>query len=117
MELQKTKHEIKLGQWRERIAECRSSGLQVVEWCRSQGISPSTYYRWQRLVWNKGVEQMQALPLPVQTKPTVLEGWARIEPAPAEPSVALEINDCRVEVTAATDRELLTQVCRMLKEL
>ena len=32
------------------IQDCRSSGLPVRQWCRQRGITPSTYYRWEREV-------------------------------------------------------------------
>ena len=30
------------------IQDCRSSGLPVRQWCRERGITPTTYYRWER---------------------------------------------------------------------
>lgn len=39
--------------WLKAIGECRSSGLSVREWCRERGITPSTYYRWERVVFSK----------------------------------------------------------------
>lgn len=32
------------------IGERRSSGLSVRAWCQQQGITPTTYYRWEREV-------------------------------------------------------------------
>lgn len=115
MELQKTKHEIKLAQWRRQIADCRSSGMQVRQWCQGHGISPSTYYRWQRQVWEVGVAQVKQSASQVDLAP--VQQWAQLTPAPTETAVSVEIKGCRVEVRADTDRELLTQVCRLLREL
>lgn len=67
MELQKTKHEIKLAQWREAVLACRNSGTRVRDWCEEQGISVQTYYRWQRQVWNAGVEKAQLSCRPVDS--------------------------------------------------
>lgn len=36
--------------WMEQIAECQSSGMSVRDWCKSNGISPNTYYRRLRAV-------------------------------------------------------------------
>ena len=32
------------------IRECRNSGLSVRAWCQQQGITPTTYYRWEQEV-------------------------------------------------------------------
>ena len=42
------KHRQKLVEWQEKVAACRSSGLQVRAWCSQEGISVQTYYRWER---------------------------------------------------------------------
>ena len=42
------KHAAKRQEWQERIVECRSSGKSVKEWCKEQGTTTATYYRWER---------------------------------------------------------------------
>ena len=42
------KHQTRLQEWAAAIQECRSSGLSVRQWCRERGITPTTYYRWER---------------------------------------------------------------------
>ena len=54
-------HAAKLQEWETRIRECRSSGKAVTEWCRENGISAKTYYRWER---NFLAEATKALTLP-----------------------------------------------------
>ena len=44
-ELQRFNCGTKLQEWSRHIADCRSSGLQVKQWCQENGIAPSTYYR------------------------------------------------------------------------
>lgn len=46
------KHQAKVQKWGLAIQDCRSSGLSVREWCRQRGITPTTYYRWEREVLN-----------------------------------------------------------------
>ena len=36
--------------WRERIIACRSSGMNVRDWCKAEGIAIKTYYRHERIV-------------------------------------------------------------------
>ena len=42
------KHQARLQEWAGAIQDCRSSGLPVRQWCRERGITPTTYYRWER---------------------------------------------------------------------
>lgn len=44
------KHHAKIEEWGLAIQDCRSSGLSVREWCRQRGVTPTTYYRWEREV-------------------------------------------------------------------
>lgn len=44
------KHQAQEQKWVAAIQDCRSSGLPVRQWCRQRGITPSTYYRWEREV-------------------------------------------------------------------
>ena len=44
------KHQAKMQEWGLEIQDCRSSGLSVREWCRQRGVTPTTYYRWEREV-------------------------------------------------------------------
>ena len=43
-----TSNELKHEEWSMSIQECRGSGLSVSEWCRQQGVTTTTYYRWER---------------------------------------------------------------------
>ena len=36
--------------WRERVIACRSSGMNVRDWCKAEGIALKTYYRHERIV-------------------------------------------------------------------
>lgn len=49
--LQAVNHNSKLMEWSKQVEACRTSGMTVTAWCREQGISPSTYYHWQRKVF------------------------------------------------------------------
>ena len=59
------KHEAHLQRWAATIQECRSSGQSVKKWCGENGISVTTYYRWERAVLSraedaKGREETRA---------------------------------------------------------
>ena len=38
------KHEAQLREWREKVMECRSSGISVKKWCEERGIDRKTYW-------------------------------------------------------------------------
>ena len=40
----------KLPIWQERVRECRTSGMSVKAWCKTQGLDFTTYYRWEKKV-------------------------------------------------------------------
>ena len=44
------KHEALLREWREKIAECRTSGKSIRGWCAEQGIGEKRYYYWEKQV-------------------------------------------------------------------
>lgn len=50
--------------WKQRIIECRSSGMSVKEWCKERGLDFTTYYRWERKILTSIIptEDMTGLP-------------------------------------------------------
>lgn len=52
--------------WKQRIIECRSSGMSVKEWCKERGLNFTTYYRWEREILTSIIptEDMPGLPAP-----------------------------------------------------
>ena len=52
--------------WKQRIIECRSSGMSVKEWCKERGLDFTTYYRWERKILTSiiSTEDMPGLPAP-----------------------------------------------------
>lgn len=62
--------------WKELCLECQQSGLSVKEWCRQNGIHPSTYYARLRKLRKKvcqdivAIESESQLPQPSEIKIT-----------------------------------------------
>ena len=48
MGVQEMKHAALLQEWSSKIAECRSSGMSVRDWCAEHGIAAKTYYYWEK---------------------------------------------------------------------
>ena len=57
--LQTVNQQRKLSEWAERVSACRSSGLSVKTWCRENGISEQTYYKWQRRLYELAQNQQE----------------------------------------------------------
>ena len=49
--LQRANQQHRLAEWSRRVEACRSSGLPVGQWCQENGIAVSTYFFWQRKVF------------------------------------------------------------------
>ena len=47
------KHAASLEKWKQRIMECRASGLPVKTWCVQNEHNTSTYYRWERELFGR----------------------------------------------------------------
>lgn len=52
------KHESSLKLWRQRILECRSSGLTVSTWCEQNNVGIKSYYYWLKRVWDRETNSM-----------------------------------------------------------
>ena len=55
--LQTVNQQRKLSEWAERVSACRNSGLSVKTWCRENGVSEQTYYKWQRRLYELAQNQ------------------------------------------------------------
>lgn len=58
------KRQVKAQEWASKVQACRSSGLSVREWCQENGVSSTTYYKWESILLAsiQGEDQMPALP-------------------------------------------------------
>ena len=36
--------------WKDRISECKTSGLPVTEWCRKNELTKAKYYYWHKII-------------------------------------------------------------------
>ena len=112
MNVNTVKHEAKLLEWKERVADCRSSGMSVKYWCKENGCSPKTYYRWEREILGKvrQITKTQSLPtlaeLPL-AKPTQDDLLKRNVFAPA---AIIRVGQMELELSNAVSAELMGQL-------
>ena len=69
--------------WKQRIIECRSSGMSVKEWCKEHGLDFTTYYRWERKILTSIIPAKDVPGLPSSILPAV--------PAPQNAVVKVEL--------------------------
>jgi hypothetical protein len=86
MQVSQMKRAVSQAQWKQRIVECRNSGVPVKEWCRKQGISYSTYYRHEQALLKSTQESgdmaitepvQQALSVPLVEVPGICQATAK----------------------------------------
>ena len=93
-------------EWAARIRSCRSSGLSVRQWCSEHQISPQTYYRWQRRLFDmvKAQQEVQFADV-TPTQPVVVGGVA----------VTVRIAGAEVDIHNGADAATVETVLRILK--
>ena len=107
------KHRARLQEWSARIQDCRGSGLSVRAWCRQEGITAATYYRWEREV----LAVAGTMPRPSVPAVTIAE-----LPAPeqvscnvAERSATLRIGNASLDIYPGFDTEQLKMLVELLR--
>ena len=117
MTVLEVKHQGKLKEWQERIIACRSSGEPVKTWCREQGISVTTYYRWEREIFGrdggeKGGEVPMAAGGPVFAElPAVQAGYG----GGIDAKIAVHSGGMTVDIYTGADPEMIQTVIQALR--
>lgn len=112
-------NQYRLAKWSELMKERTELGLSIRAYCAMKGFAENTYFYWQRRLRDAARKELAEQSSHIETG-LVPGGWMRASPAKntqVEAAVTIEINGCRVAVTAETNPELLAKVCRMLKTL
>ena len=84
---------------------CRKSGQKISEWCTDQGIPLSTYYSWQRKVFQV-----------VTTEAEVCFTEITARPAGMGTAASIECGELRIEIHAGADAETVRAIIQALKE-
>lgn len=117
MNVNAVKHQAKLLEWKDRVTDCRSSGMSVKEWCKENGCSPKTYYRWEQEILGK-VRQIAK----TQSQPVLAELPLA---APAQncslkrdvfvPAAVIRIGQMELELSNTVSTELLSQLKGLMR--
>lgn len=108
--LNQAKHEANLAIWRERVRECRNSGLRIYEWCKQNGLNDKTYYKWQREIWERENEKRE-IGLSKQEEIQFSEVQnIYLEPEKDKAGVTIEKSGWKIELQNDANPELVTRI-------
>ena len=102
--LQSVNHHSHLAEWSRRVETCRKSGQRVSEWCGEHGIPVSTYYSWQRKVFQAAVSENE-----------VCFAEVPVRPAAAEVAASVQCGELRVDIHTGADTETIRAIIQALK--
>ena len=78
------KHQAHLQDWAAAIQDCRSRGMSVRQWCKENGTTPTTYYRWER----------EVLAIAETSRKTPGHTPVAFAELPAPPKVTRNVSEC-----------------------
>ena len=121
MGVSELKHQAKVEEWKQRIMDCRSSGLTVKQWCAAYGGNPSTYYRWERELFKKNAVCAENSIQAIDNHPKALPVLAELAVAtpqqgcPAKndsfvPAAIIRVGQIELELSNAVSADLLRQL-------
>ena len=102
--LQSLNHNQRMAYWSKQVEACRSSGLTVAQWCSENNVAVSTYYSWQRKLFQN---------LVVPTDVCFAELPAAVSESPK--TVTIRCRDFTIELDSSTDSSVLRTVIEALK--
>ena len=102
--LQKANHHSRLEEWGRRVEACRHSGQKVSTWCAEQGIAVSTYYNWQRKVYQA-----------VSSESEIYFAELPIRRTKANTAASIQWGELRVDIHAGADTETIHGIIQALK--
>lgn len=102
--LQQVNYHRRLMEWVRRVEACRNSGQWVSEWCEGHGIPVSTYYNWQR-------EVFQAM----SSKEEVCFVKIAVRLGNADVAVSVQCGELQVDIHAGADAEIIQTIIRARK--
>ena len=105
--LQRVNRQQRLAEWSRRVEACRSSGLTVVQWCQENGIAVSTYFSWQRKVFQALTEVQKVTFAEVPVLEYSQPSWHVV--------ASLEISGVQIQVYEGADTNTLQALLQAAK--
>ena len=111
------KRQFREEQWRQRITECRSSGMSVKSWCKLNGLCEQTYYKYLKRFRQ---EMCNALPVPAAApeKPVAFKKLEVMSPLPdAKAAVIIRLSNATLEVNEGASQQTVQAVLLALQSV
>jgi len=51
---------VRIREWQQRIIECKSSGMNVYQWCKQNNVSKDAYYYWLKICREAALDSLPA---------------------------------------------------------
>ena len=117
MNVNAVKHQAKLLEWKDRVADCRSSGMSVRHWCEENGCSPKTYYRWEQEILGKvrQIAKTQSLPVLAELPLTKPVQDCSLKRDLFVPAAVIRIGQMELELSNTVSTELLSQLKGLMR--
>ena len=117
MNVNAVKHQAKLLEWKDRVADCRSSGMSVKHWCEENGCSPKTYYRWEQEILGKvrQIAKTQSLPVLAELPLTKPVQDCSLKRDVFVPAAVIRIGQMELELSNTVSTELLSQLKGLMR--
>lgn len=103
--------------WRDRIKECRQSGLSVKAWCQQNGLKSSAYYYWVKRF--KVSEQQEATDNNTFAEVILLpQSQSNSQNAlPLKAELSLSFGNYSISIPNGFDPETLAEIVKVLQKL
>ena len=117
MDVNAVKHQAKLLEWKDRVADCRSSGMSVKEWCEENGCSPKTYYRWEQEILGKvrQIAKTQSQPVLAELPLAKPVQDCSLKRDVFVPAAVIRIGQMELELSNTVSTELLSQLKGLMR--
>ena len=117
MNVNAVKHQAKLLEWKDRVTDCRSSGMSVKEWCKENGCSPKTYYRWEQEILGKVRQIAKAPSQPVLVELPLAKPVqdCSLKRSVFVPAAVIRIGQMELELSNTVSTELLSQLKGLMR--
>ena len=117
MNVNAVKHQAKLLEWKDRVADCRSSGMSVKHWCEENGCSPKTYYRWEQEILGKVRQIAKAQSQPVLAELPLVKPVqdCSLKRDVFVPAAVIRIGQMELELSNTVSAELLSQLKGLMR--
>ena len=117
MNVNAVKHQAKLLEWKDRVADCRSSGMSVRHWCEENGCSPKTYYRWEQEILGKvrQIAKTQSLPVLAELPLTKPVQDCSLKRDVFVPAAVIRIGQMELELSNTVSAELLSHLKGLMR--